>query len=441
MKLEDLGQDRGRQNLPFSDAKLLDDVEQGIITQVENVKQDCMEKLLEHLRTYKDRIAALGFEQKMFEFTNTANNALSDFKAKVHQGHDTLFQLRRDVVRIEIELIAFREKHQLERMAHYPESQLFHWSIITLILVLESILNGSFLARGHELGLIGGVIYALAISFVNVGSGLIAGYLLLPQLVHYAWWRKIAGGLAVIILAPFSISFNLAVAHYRDALGGPLSDDAMHTAWTSFLHNPLGIADIQSWLLFILGLAFFIIALLDGWKMDDPYPRYGRLARKQQTLNDDYAAEKSSLLNELELIRDEAVKKLNQIAEDIQHRKSEYETIIGARHKLTTSFQQHLRHLQQCGNELLAIYREANRRSRTTAIPSHFSETWTLQSPDLPAEVTEGRVSETTLENTVADKFGELKHWSNEIRSAYDTAVMEYRKIEQLTPEVLENGA
>jgi hypothetical protein len=441
LKLEDRGQERGHQNLPFADAKAFDDIEQGVVTLIESEKQTCLDKVLGHLRTYKDRIAALGFEQKMFEFTNTANTALSDFKARVHQGHDELFQLRRDVVRIEVELESFRQQNRLERMAHYPDSHLLHWGVISFIVLVESILNGIFLARGAELGLLGGVSQALVIAVINVGIGLTVGWFCLPQLVHRAWWRKVVGGLAGLLLVGLALTFNLVVAHYRNALGGPVPDEAMRTAWTSFVHDPLGVADVLSWLLFLLGVAFSIIALVDGWKMDDPYPGYGRLARKQQTLNDDYAATKSELLEELEAIRDEAVKKLNQIADDIQRRKSEYEAIIGARRKLQASFDQHLRHLQQCGNELLAIYREANRRARTAAVPAYYAEGWILHTPDLPDEITESRVSETTLETTVADKFEELKRWSGEIRAAYDTAVLEYRKIEQLTPEALERGA
>lgn len=441
MKLEGRGQERGQQNLPFADARMLDDIEQGVVTQIENEKQICLDQVLGHLRTYKDRIAVLGVEQKMFEFDTIARNALSNFKVEVHKGHDELFQLRRDVGRIETELDRFRQQNRLERMAHYPDAHLWHWGVIAIIVLVESVLNGIFLARGDELGLIGGVTQALVIALINVGIGLMAGGGCLPQLVHRAWWRKIAGGFFAIFLFGLALVFNLAVAHYRDALGGPMPDDAMHSAWTSFVHDPLGVADIQSWLLFMLGLAFSIIALLDGWKMDDPYPGYGRLARKQQLLNDDYAATKKDLLEQLEGIRDEAVNKLNQIATDIQRCKREYESILGARRRLLASLDQHLSHLQQCSNELLTIYREANRRARTAPAPEYFSTPWVLRPPDLPGDLTDSAVSTTTLGSDVADKFEVLKQWSVEIGAAYDDAVQQYHKIEQLTPEALERGS
>lgn len=438
LKLEERGQGRGEKNLPFTDTKIFDDVEQGIVTLIENEQQLSLDKLLGHIHTYIDRIAALGFEQKMFEFTNTAKTALSDFKSRVHQGHDELFQLRRDVMHIETELVAFCQQHQLmERMAHYPDSSLWHWSIIMLILLIESILNGSFLARGHELGLIGGITQALVIAMLNVGIGLMAGRLCLPQINHYIGWRKFLGATTGLLLVMLAFIFNLGVAHYRNALAGTEPDQAIYIAWINFLHNPLKINDILSWLLFLLGIAFFVIALIDGFKMDDPYPGYGHLARKRQILNDDYAATKSALLEELETIRNEVINKLNQIATTIQHRKSEYIAILSARRKLVASFEQHLRHLQQCGNELLAIYREANRYKRTTPMPIHFAEIWVLPEPKLSLDITQNEVSETMLESSVTDKFKEFKHWSNEISLAYDAAVLEYRKIEQLTPEAL----
>lgn len=441
LKLDERGQERGRQNLPCTDAKALDDVEQNIVTLIQSESQTSLDKVLGHLRTYQDRISMLGFDQKMLEFSHIANNAVSDLKRCVHEGRDYLYQLHRDVGRIENELTTFRDQNRLKRMAHYPDSHVLHWAIIAVIVVVESLINGIFLARGAELGLIGGIGQALVIALINVGIGLSVGQIFLRQCIHRAWWHKLVGGLGTLLLVVLSVAFNLVVAHYRNALGGPIPDEAVRTAWTLFLQAPLGVADVMSWLLFLLGLVFFFIALWDGWKMDDPYPGYGSLARRQQILNDDYAATKSELLGELERVRDTALGKLNQITKDINNYKSEHETILSSQRKLLSSFDEHLRHLQQCGNELLSVYREANRRARTTLEPAYYTEPWTLDRPNIPTELTEIRVSVTTLETNMSDKFGEFKTWSDEISARYDAAVQEYLKIEQITPEALNRGA
>src|SRR5207249_2085943 len=149
----------------------LDDIEQRIITAIETEKQLAYETFVNHLETYGDRISSLGFQTRFAQAVAAADSAISDFKAQVHIGTDLLFQLRRDVVFIEEEIKRFQHKHGLQRMARYPRSWTLRGGVILVLLVAEGVLNGTFLALGHILGLVGGIGEALVIAVLNIGVG------------------------------------------------------------------------------------------------------------------------------------------------------------------------------------------------------------------------------------------------------------------------------
>jgi hypothetical protein len=59
---------------------------------------------------------------------------------------------------------------------------------------------------------------------------------------------------------------------------------------------------------------------------------------------------------------------------------------------------QHLDYLEQCGNDLLTTYREANRMARNTLSPAHFSQRWQLSRPADLAFGPEGNMGDPALE-------------------------------------------
>src|SRR3546814_14982804 len=73
------------------------------------------------------------------------------------------------------EMETFRREHGLSRTARYPKSQLLTVGFALVMILVAAVFNGSFLAQGHELGLLGGIFWAAAIACMNVGSGLHVG--------------------------------------------------------------------------------------------------------------------------------------------------------------------------------------------------------------------------------------------------------------------------
>jgi len=440
LNLEAEGRKRGKQDQPATENESLDDVEQQIVATIDSEKKLSHQKFIDHLKTYGDRIRSLGLEGLIADAAAAGDAASTDFKTRVHVGADVLFQLRRDVVLIDDEIENFKRTHGLRRMAHYPRSRTLRWGFVLVLLLLESVLNGTFLARGHELGLTGGVAEALVIAILNIGSGLCVGWKVVPNVMHNSPARKITGVILTLSYLAFVIGFNLAVAHYRDALGGEFPDRAGELAIVLVWSDPLGVASAQSWLLFAMGLGFSLLSAGDGWTMDDPYPGYGKLHRKQNELIEEYAEQKRELMGELEQIRDAALDALATAGRNIGRRRGEFHQIMQSWRDLKEAFGHHLDHLEHSAKYLLASYRRANEVARNSPAPAHFEKSWEISRP--PAgDGSEEPSQSPSMDAKVEKALEKIPAQKRRIQAAYESAVYEYRKIEQLTPEVLRDGA
>ena len=77
---------------------------------------------------------------------------------------DALIEFRRNE-RIHLaELSAFEDEHKLVNGAEYPESQINHWAVVGAMVLIESIANSYFFAKGSDLGLVGSILQAMIIS-------------------------------------------------------------------------------------------------------------------------------------------------------------------------------------------------------------------------------------------------------------------------------------
>jgi hypothetical protein len=203
--------------------------------------------------------------------------------------------------------------------------------------------------------------------------------------------------------------------------------------------DPFGVADLKSWLLFVMGCAFSLMAAIDGFKMDDPYPGYGPLYRCYSSILNDYTEFKQNLMSDLESIRDNAHENMANLAKDIEKRQSQYHALLHSSRNLEQNFQQHLLYLEQCANNLLSFYRASNGRSQTNPVPNHFSQHWKLSTsiePDSDSHV----ISVEHLKEEIGRTFSELQEKRERINAEYEQALFRYRKIEELTGDNQENG-
>jgi len=252
-------------------------------------------------------------------------------KVLIANGPVLADRLREEKSRL-ADLEHFKTENRLSRDAHYPSSPVLAFGILSILVLVEAGINGVLFADSSDQGLFGGWLEALVLSITNVGAAFLFGRMALPQMHRRGLLIK--AGAAILCMAGCAalIAINLAGAHYRDfkaeaasadplvsaapkhqtasALSGqkqapsgaplrkaqkpafadplppPQAQNAQmekakeREAITKFLAAPLAFDSFMSFFLFVIGLCGAAIAALDGYKLDDPFPGYGKRHRK-----------------------------------------------------------------------------------------------------------------------------------------------------------------
>ncbi len=228
------------------------------------------------------------------------------------------------------DLESFKAEQRLTRDAHYPSSPLLAFGILSMLIIVEAGINGVLFADSSDQGLFGGWLEALVLAITNVGAAFLFGRVVLPQLHRHGPGLKTGAFVLCLAGCGAILSINLIGAHYRDfksevgpepappimlkheaslvlgggktgpaavaprkaasaALAEPASQPARiagnerakeREAVAKLLSAPFAFGSFMSFFLFVIGLCGASIAALDGYKLDDPFPGYGKRHRK-----------------------------------------------------------------------------------------------------------------------------------------------------------------
>ena len=252
------GAERGAREEPASDTLALDDIENAVVERVEAEKNSAHGTLLDEVRTYKERLTGLDFEGRFGAIRQAAPAAVSEFRAEAAQGRDELHGLRRHLRDLELERDEFRSRHNLKRAAHWASggNLTIKVGILLVLFVVEVFLNGFFLAKGSELGYLGGASEAFTFALLNIGVSFLIAVVGVRELNHRNPLRKAFGFFALLGYLVLLVAINLSLAHYRE-VSAALITDAGREVLLRLKTMPLALVDFKSWLLFGLGVLFF----------------------------------------------------------------------------------------------------------------------------------------------------------------------------------------
>jgi hypothetical protein len=435
MALAKAGTERGAREEPAPESRARDDVEARIVEYVEAEKNSAHGVLLDELRTYKERLMGLDFEGRFATIRQAAPSAVSEFRAEAAQGRDELHSLRRHLRDLELERDAFLRRHKLTRTARSATggSLTLKVGVLLALFVFEVFLNGFFLAKGSELGYLGGSVEAFTFALLNVGVSFLIGAVGVRELNHRNYFRKLLGLISLLAYLALAIALNLALAHYREA-SGSLVSDAGREVLVRMRTMPLAIADLKSWLFFGLGLLCSLIAFADAFLIFDPYPGYGGLEKRRVSAHGAYIKRKNDLIEQLLDIRDDAISILEEANRDLSVRRAEHDAILEGRARLVRLFAAHQSHLDRAANALLAIYREANRRSRKTPPPPLFTTPYALEKFPIEQELLESSARD-DLRRSIAESQNILVDQVRAIHAEFERAFATYREIDHLVEE------
>lgn len=218
LQLAKRGRDRGARNRPPQDSQTLDDIEHQLIERVETHKQDANSLYLEHLHTYDTRLAALNFEERFATIQQAAPEAVGDFQAEAALGRDELFGLRRQIYDSERERENFRTRQRIARPARLstPGKTVLKIGVLAVLFVIEVVINGSFLSKSNEEGLLGGALQAVSFAALNIIASFLFGLVPIRLINRRNPLFKLMGFLSLLIYLAFAAILNLTLAHLRE---------------------------------------------------------------------------------------------------------------------------------------------------------------------------------------------------------------------------------
>jgi hypothetical protein len=435
LKLAKNGAERGAREEPAAGSLALDDIENAIVERVEAEKNAAHSTLLDELRTYKERLAGLDFEGRFGTIRQAAPAAVSEFRAEAAQGRDELHGLRRHLRDLELESDEFRRHHKLTRTAHWASggNLTIKVGILLILFVFEVFLNGFFLAKGSDLGYLGGAAEAFTFALLNIGVSFLIAVVGVRELNHRNVLRKAFGLLALLSYLALLFAINLSLAHYREVSAAMITD-AGREVLLRLRTAPLALVDLKSWLLFGLGALCSLIAFADSFLIFDPYPGYASLEKRRAGAHDAYIRRKNDLIAGLLEIRDEAIEILEEANRDLSIRRSEHDSILESRARVARLFAAHQSHLDRVVNALLSVYREANKGLRKTPPPGRFAVSYTLEKFPIEQDLLETSARD-DLRRSIAESQGVLVGQIEAIHSEFERAFASYREIDNFVEE------
>ena len=436
------GEEAGRRERPASDAMSPDSAELDILAEIERRARKGSEDYRTQLMLYEGRIrrAVITADQRAM-IEAAGQGALADYIAQTNDDLNHLHNDRGEVEGRARELREFQALNGLSRPPRIVESRerIARLLVLGIFVLIESIMNGMFFAKGSTAGIIGGVSQALVLSLLNVGGAVLYARFGLPLLRHRDVARRVVGVLATLTFIAWAIFLNLAIAHFRDLFIVNAGQVAMDELARQLLGTPFHLMDAQSWLLGLMGLALCIASLVDAMGLDDPYPGYGELGRRRREAVQQFADHMTQCLEGLQDRRNAAIQDMTSVIDEMRSSEYELRLAIEGRERLHHNYVGYLDHLASSLERLVLRYREANLRVRTTPEPAYFRGR-----PTKPLFL-EHSSSLAPLPDITTDSravvIERMEHYIGEVNAAFQTALSRYETVGELTQETSANAA
>jgi hypothetical protein len=438
LELQANGERRGKANQPSSGDQTFDSIEATIISEIESYRKRALDRITVAIESYQARINAFDFHQIRADVIASISAAEANLVTEVHQGENELFQKKNVLINSTSDLNRFKERHHIVRQAHLPESLWIIWGVVLALFFLEALMNGAFFSGGLEGGFLEGIAVAIGIAFLNVFLGFGVGLFVVRFLNYRNFFIKIFASIGLVFDLVLAVFINVGVAKFRDALSGADPEIALLESLQGFpieFFASVGeLSGFQSYLLIGIGFMFHIVSLFDGFKLDDPYPFYGKYWRKMEESQTDYAETKEFLIEYLTEVRDETVEEMQDSSRSISATRQAYFNAKQFGQQNFYRFSAYLEWLQSTANQLLGIYREANINMREDNPPRHFSEKWEITVLNLFDE--EKELSQ-DVDGLVSSTTTELEQGIIGVNKGYENAVIKYKQIETTLEEEL----
>jgi hypothetical protein len=407
LDLEKVGAAKGSQNLPNQSSQIPDEVESQISERIDAARVKANELAENQMQTYSDRISNLDFEGHFSELRQVGPLVINEIQTETQKSLNEMNVRRKKYLDIENEYKHFRSTNGLENRTaklSSPAHNFVRVLILVLMIAVETVLNGSFLAKNNAAGILGGSLDAFTFAFINIGFSVLLTVFLIKQISRPGFIFKIIGLIGVAAWFCVVIVINLGLAHFRETSGAFL-DGAGNQVVQRLIERPFNLEELKSWVLFGVGTLFAAITLADVITFSDIFPGYTKVQEKWDEEQDEYKAEYEDLLENITSIKDEYHDNLTKIGQDLTIRQQELDKIISGKNRLVALYNSNNEQLQRAADVLFSAYFESNRSQRTEPAPKRYDTHSKLK----PLELSSGENFSSKETKQIKNKIAEVK--------------------------------
>jgi hypothetical protein len=384
----------GRANIPGESSKGADPFEETIHSHLKALEIDQGAIHLRRVEGYKNSLNNLSNDLDIQSLKAKANHLFQIAEGAVVKTEAAIYHLKSEYISAQQQFEDFRKANLLERVSIKNQTnKILKIGIITVLILVETIINGAFFAQGAAGGLIGAGGIAAALAILNLAGSFGFGWKMLPFKNSVNRNQQLSAYFGFIFYSLLILLLNLAVGHYREVTIEISNSISIQTANIGILalerlrNSPFGLEDLQSWYLLAIGVIFAAVAVIDGYSFDDPYPGYGTVWRNRKYIMDELS---DTIVNEIgfleehfEELDEEFQKRLNSVGSKRQILDSHVQKI----NAIKAEYQAVQSQFSTVYSAVISEYRYINKAHRSSPYPSsfdapvNFEKTFSLESP------------------------------------------------------------
>lgn len=367
-------EEEGSRNLPPSGEDVPAGTQREIIAYFKNLRQCAQQQVAEtaekSTRTLEqihdsDALAKLrdipaGCENKILRF-------VADFEFRLSNAAEQEKNQKRHYD-------AFREKNGLDRVAYYPGAAYLYYLVIPVLMVTIAFALASLVvsdAGGNSsvsvawIGMISAAVVIVPFVFGNIS---------LRSTNHVSEFKNFTGWIGVIV----AIATIFGLAYYTDfhvaaVLANP--DASNREVFDVMLAAPLDVvSSVGSWTIFGSVTLTGLLAMLLGYRSDDPYPGYGAAQRSYYRARDAGENVSSRLRNRINALVDEAEAEVASMAHGRKSMVRTYTRLVEKSQQNPSALNDYDNELEDACNIVLDRYRVINTAARQSNAPMSFAE-------------------------------------------------------------------
>ena len=424
------GRENGQKELPATGSSNLDSDQMDIKWDCQKVARNLITATKQRIRTYDDQLTAAESAINAIEALPPVGNITAsleqDIKSYLTERRGEYIAALVAKFQTRQVLMKFRETRDIENTAQAPDSKKAHYQMLLAFAIIELFVSVFFF--NNVMDLVESVLLAFGLTFMNIVPAIAVGNYFRNKNGNDAT-TKVISYLLMVGWLVFVIWFNTAIAIYRSGIitlqgstGAPVLEHGkifFDSAVAIFKFQAPPINDINSIILWLLGISVGIVAAWKGYTADDPIPEHGRKTEEAKGAEEVFKQTSNQLLLHISEAKSKEKLVFQQTKNLIQGNVTQYKSAVSLLLDEISKLNNQVHEVENQFHRLITIYRDFN-KERISEAPIYFSDLPDLDiTSDLPdvSGYTQQHFDEVTkgLERKVFEKTDAL----NQLQSQY----------------------